>query len=514
MKRISMIIAILTLSLILVSCTPESSNEVLDCESGYIFDGEQCVEDEPVLECDENYVQEGDTCVYVDPYPNITTEDPYFIGNILDPGESPLILPDWIDDAVMYEVNLRQYSEEGTIDAFMEDLPRLQELGVEILWFMPIHPISLERRIDDLGSYYAVQDFYDINPEFGTLEDFEELVDTAHQMGFKVVMDIVFNHTGWDHDWITDHPDWYTQSEGVIVHPPGTNWLDVADLNHRNTALVTELAKIARYWVEEYDVDGYRFDYASGVPKGVWNTIREEVELVKEDVFFLAEDNSRFDWFDIFNSNYGGWALLHYLTGIYNNTSSIDDLEYYLKSTNRDYLVGSFPLNFTTNHDINSWEGTHEERLGESYFMMSMLTFTLPGMPLLYSGQESSVEHRLQFFTKDEINWNNYDNQSVFESFIDLKQENPALFNDNSSNSLYFVHSEDDGLFSFLRTREDSSNQVLVVANMTNEPITSLVHVGDFAGTWYNEDGVEMELHRIEEVELGAYDYLIFVVPE
>lgn len=469
--------------------------------------------EQSTLECEENYVIEDDTCMYVDPYAHITTVDPYYIGHTSDPGETTLQIPSWIDDAVMYEVNIRQYTEEGTIEAFIEHLPRLQELGVEILWFMPLHPISLEKRIDDLGSYYAVQDFYDINPEFGSLDDFITLVDTAHEMGFKVIMDMVFNHTGWDHSWITDHPEWYTTSNGEIIHPPGTNWLDVADLNFSNDALVEELGKILTYWVDDYHIDGFRFDYAAGVPKSVWNSLRHDVETIKPDTFFLAEDNSRFDWFHIFHSNYGGWTLLHHLEGMYNNTSSIDDLEDYLRSSNGNYLLGTFPLNFTTNHDINSWEGTHEERLGESYPLMSMLTFTLPGMPLLYSGQESSNEHSLAFFTKDQINWNGYAKQAFYEDLIDLKQENDSLYNDNASNSLYFVHSDHAGVFSFIRTRDGSTNQILVIANMTDQPLTAKIHLGEFAATWYNHtENREQTLHRIEEISLQAYSYHIFII--
>src|SRR5690554_5544415 len=222
----------------------------------------------------------------------------------------------WSNDAVMYEVNVRQYTPEGTFDAFAEHLPRLKELGVEILWFMPIHPIGEKNRKGSLGSYYSIRDYKAINPEFGTLEDFKALVDKAHGMGFKVLLDFVANHTAWDHHWIETHLEWYTQDSLGNIVPPVADWSDVADLNFDNPDLRAEMLDALKYWVQEADIDGYRCDYAGGVPTDFWETARTELNKIKP-VFMLAEDQDNLDLLNhAFECNYS-WTIHHYMNEIY-----------------------------------------------------------------------------------------------------------------------------------------------------------------------------------------------------
>ena len=233
-------------------------------------------------------------------------------------------VPAWSKNSVIYEVNVRQYTHEGTFKAFEAHLPRLKDLGVDILWFMPIHPISEIERKGTLGSYYAVQDYKAINPEFGTLDDFKALVETAHDMGFKILLDIVANHTGWDNDWI-NNDGWYTtNSEGEIVSPSGqgTTWPDVAELNYDNHEMRAEMIEVMKFWIEEIGVDGYRADYANGVPVDFWEAVRKELDEIKE-VYMLAEDNKVYELLEhAFNSNYG-WDLRHVINQIAQDRKSV-----------------------------------------------------------------------------------------------------------------------------------------------------------------------------------------------
>lgn len=447
-----------------------------------------------------------------------STEDPYvfsshlptYIGDNQNISTSTISMPNWMNDSVMYEVNFRQYSKEGTFRAFESNLPRLKELGVEILWFMPIHEISLVNRIGTLGSYYSIKDYYGVNPEFGTLEDYRHLVQSAKDMGFKIVMDIVFNHTGWDHDWISDHPEYYLHVNGEITHPIGTTWYDVAELDTSRSDTIQALGDVLYFWIHDFDIDGFRCDFASGVEKSTWETLRSRVASLKEDIFFLAEDNTRYDWFDTFNANYGGWDLLAHLQSIYQRNEQVVDLINYLKLANQRYPDGAFPLNFMTNHDMNSWEGTIESRFGESKSLMTMLTFTLPGMPLIYSGQESSSEHMLQFFEKDQINWNQYDDQPFFESLIDLKVNHEALYNDNFTNSTDFLYVNDPDILAFVRFDEASDDYVFVVANLSSYTITQTVEMNSYMDYWTDFSGNQVKLEEYQTFILEGYQYLIF----
>lgn len=441
---------------------------------------------------------------------NYSSNTPEFIGEKQTIKSSENSLPDWIDDSVMYEVNIRQYTPEGTFEAFEEHLPRLKDLGVEILWFMPIHQISLEKRNGTLGSYYSVQSYYSVNPEFGTVADWTHLVDTAKSMGFRIFMDIVFNHTGWDNPWMTEHPEYYTKINGNFIHPSGTDWYDVAELNTANDDLITALGDILVFWVQEFDIDGFRCDYASGLEKSTWDTLRGRVESVKPDIFFLAEDNSRYDWFNIFNANYGGWDLLSHLTNIYRGYEDKDDLINYLKLANGRYLEGTFPLNFVTNHDINSWNGTIKTRLGNGSDLMTMLSFTLPGMPLIYSGQESTDERMLEFFEKDLVSWNGYDYQDELEYLVDLKLNHQALYNDNFTNSTDFLFTDESDILAFVRYDLEADDYVLVIANLSNKSITSTVHMNKYLGQWIDQFDNELYLDEYHEFSLGAFEYVVY----
>ncbi len=398
-------------------------------------------------------------------------------------GGSGVPVPDWSKDAVMYEVNVRQYTKEGTFAAFAEHLPRLKELGVDILWFMPIYPISKTNRNGGLGSYYAVDDYKAVNAEFGASEDFKALVDEAHEMGFKVMLDWVANHTGWDNAW-TANAGWYTTDEaGSIVMPPGTDWADVADLNYENQDMQAAMIDAMTYWVKEFDIDGYRADYASGVPKAFWEEARVELEQVKP-VYMLAEDDQQIGLLQhAFNSNYG-WSLYNMMNRIAKGHGNALQVKSYGERLVKSYPAGTYPLNFTSNHDENSWTGTVHERLGEGVKTMAALSFLMPGMPLIYSGQEAGLDKRLLFFDKDEINWSDLSMQSFYKRLIALKHDNPALWNGSAGGDFHSLETGDDRLLAFERTKD--GNTVIAVLNLSGDSVTSEVAIGEeLAGEYH-----------------------------
>jgi len=317
---------------------------------------------------------------------------------------------------VIYEANIRQYSPEGTFEAFTKDIPQLKELGVKVIWLMPIYPISMKNRkatadlsiedIEDpeekekyLGSYYAISDYTAVNPEFGTLDDFDKLVDTAHENGMYVILDWVANHTGWDHEWIEKHPDYYHKDkEGNVTDPinPDTGeswgWTDVAHLNYESDSLWTAMKDEMLYWVKEKNIDGFRCDVAGNVTTDFWNYVVPELKKEKP-VFMLAESEDKDLFYEAFDMGYN-WEGHHIINEIAQGKMSVKNWDDYMAKIDTTYQNDDYLMNFITNHDENSWNGTVEERLGEASETMLAFTYALPGMPLIYSGQEYGMNHR------------------------------------------------------------------------------------------------------------------------
>lgn len=286
--------------------------------------------------------------------------------------------PEWTRDAVIYEVNVRQYTPEGTFNAFAEHLEELKDMGINTLWFMPIHPISKTLRSGTLGSYYAATDYREVNPEFGMAEDFKALVDWAHEMGFKVMLDWVDNHTGWDSPWIAGHPDWYIQDEsGNIISPLGMGWPDVADLNFDNADMRAEMIACMKYWIEEYDIDGYRCDHAGGVPVDFWEEARAELEAVKP-MFMLAEDDASVSLLtSAFDFNYN-LKLYDTLVAVAKDAKRANSVKYYIPES---YPDGTYTLNYLDNHDKNSYDNTIMSAFGaDTIPAMFSLIYTIPGV--------------------------------------------------------------------------------------------------------------------------------------
>lgn len=395
---------------------------------------------------------------------------------------------EWSRNAVIYEVNLRQYTNEGTIKAFIPHLPRLKELGVDILWFMPIHPISEVNRKGTLGSYYAVQDYKAVNPEFGTLDEFKELVNQAHGMGFKVLIDWVANHTGSDNVWLNEHRDWFeTDEDGNLVAP--YDWTDTWKLNYANPDMREAMIDALKFWVQECDIDGYRCDVAFEVPTDFWDKARAELDIIKP-VFMLAEAEHPELLVNAFDMCYN-WPLKNVINeiaavklgkvaaeagSIHESPSGMGkakdalDIDKLLAIQNELFPADSYLMNQITNHDMNSWEGTEFERLGNGAAAFAVLTYTVPGMPLIYTGQETGMNRSLEFFEKDTPpDWTKNEWFAFYKKLNGLKHSQKALRAGLEGGEMvrYFTESPDAYVFS--RTKENST--VLVFLNLSAESV-------------------------------------------
>lgn len=322
---------------------------------------------------------------------------------------------------VIYEVNVRQFSKEGNFSEVQKALPRLKAMGVDIIWLMPIHPIGVKNRKGSLGSYYAVKDYKGVNPEFGTLTDFKNLVNETHNQGMRLIIDWVANHSSPDNVWLDQrHKDWYTLDSNGNVQPTlGTDWWDVADLNYDNQAMRSEMIASMKYWIEECNIDGFRCDVAGWVPMDFWVQARTTLEKVKP-LFMLAESEGA-DQHKAFDMTYG-WEFHHIMNKIAQGKTEPSEILTYLEK-DREYPKNAFRMYFTSNHDENSWNGTEMERMGDARFVMAVLSYALNGMPLIYNGQETSLDRRLLFFEKDQINWDKMDLVSFYTTLNSLKNK-------------------------------------------------------------------------------------------
>ena len=399
----------------------------------------------------------------------------------------------WLNQATIYEVNLRQYTSDGTINSFKKKLPKLKELGVDILWFMPIQPIGIKNRkavgdsfVEDFpnpdykkywGSPYSISDYKQVNPRYGTLSEFKELTKLCHELDIKVVLDWVANHTAWDNPWIIDHPEWYTHdSSGKITDPIGEDgkswgWTDVADLNYDNDKMRKAMTDAMSFWIKECDIDGFRCDVAMEVPVDFWNEASKQLNQIKP-IFMLAESEAHKPrMFDSAFDAYYGWEMHHVFNKLYAGELSASEIIRVINE--KDSICGDhvFPMNFITNHDENSWNGTINERLGESWEAMAVLSYSLRGMPLIYSGQEVGLDHRLSFFEKDSIDWNKANGEDYFNFYKGLnKLKQEKAFSTSSPISCDIIGKD---LFRIIRG--DSSEYQIILNLNSSEAIAQKV---------------------------------------
>ena len=369
-------------------------------------------------------------------------------------------------NSVVYEMNIRQYTPEGTFAAAQEHLPRLKELGVDIVWLMPIYPIGVKERKGTLGSYYAISDYCATNPEFGSLEDFDNFVKEAHKLDLRVVLDWVANHTSPDAKWINECPaDWYVRDSlgNTVVN---YDWYDIAELNYDNRAVWDEMKKSMHFWMER-SIDGFRCDMACEVPLEFWQETIAELRAKYPGIYMLAEGeepklHSQCD----FNSSYA-WELHHLMNAIARGEKGVSDLLAYIEKDSQRHPENAFRLMFTSNHDENSWAGTEFERMGDAAKVMAVLTFTLPNsQPLIYTGQEMGWNKRFEFFEKDHIPaWEENEYGEFYKWLIDVKHNNPALAAGEKGGEFNVISSDNNTLV-FTRTLPD--NEVKVTAQLTS----------------------------------------------
>jgi cyclomaltodextrinase / maltogenic alpha-amylase / neopullulanase len=390
--------------------------------------------------------------------------------------------PEWSYDKSIYEVNLRQFTPEGTFDAFAEHLPRLKEMGVGILWLMPIHPIGEKNRKGSLGSYYSIKDYFDVNPEHGSKEDFKNLVNRIHELDMYVIIDWVANHTAWDNNWITEKPEWYTKNDKGNMIPPVEDWTDVADLDFSNKDLRAEMSRALRYWVEEFDIDGYRCDVAGMVPTDFWIEARKEVETVKK-TFWLAEwDEPELE--QAFDMSYS-WDQHKLMNKIAAGEANASDMRDYFVKERGKYSADHFRMRFTDNHDENSWNGTVFERLGVKGEMFAVFTTVIPGMPLVYSGQEAGLNRRLEFFEKDVIEWGEHPFYNLYSTLLNHKSNNKALYNGERGGEMVFLSSNHpDDVFALYR--EKDGDKVLAIFNFSDQELNVNVEGEEIKGSYRN----------------------------
>ncbi len=378
-------------------------------------------------------------------------------------GKNEAVHPDWSYNAVIYEMNVRQYTPEGTFDAAAEQLPRLQKLGVDVIWLMPVYPIGVDQRKGTLGSYYAISDYCAINPEFGTIEDFDDFLAKAHECGFKVILDWVANHTSPDAVWESGKPaDWYVRdSLGNTVTQ--YDWTDIAELNYDNQDMREEMRNAMRFWLDK-GVDGFRCDMACEVPMDFWKETLPELRREYPGTYYLAEGENPELHQDAFDASYA-WELHHLLNDIAQGKKGGKELEAYIRKDAAACPPEAFRLMFTSNHDENSWAGTEFERMGDAAEAMAVLTFTLPnGQPLIYTGQEMGWNHRFEFFEKDPVPaWEENGHTDFYKELIRIRHENPALAAGEKGGKFEVV-SASDSVFVFTRTLPE--NQVTVSVEM------------------------------------------------
>lgn len=406
-------------------------------------------------------------------------------------------------NAVIYEVNLRQYTEEGTINAFAEYLPYLKELGVDILWIMPVQPISELNRKGELGSYYAVSDYMAVNPEFGTMEDFKSMVAKTHDLGLKVILDWVANHTGCDHKWIAEHPNWYEYEEGELVSP--WDWTDTYSLDYANKEMRHAMIESMRYWIKEADIDGFRCDVASLVPVEFWNEVRDELKNEKA-LFMLAEASEKELTDKAFDMVYN-WPLLFLLDNVYKGNNDINALLDLSVKQLSDLAPDAYYMNHITNHDRNSWDGTEFERYGKAVKSFAVMTYVWPGMPLIYTGQEVGLNRRLEFFvkdtppTKEKNEWFEF-----YQSLNTLKHNSKALrAGDEGGNTIIYKTTEPNV---FVLSRELDKETILYIANISDKDVkfhfNELAPEGEFENFFTKE-----KLLLPAELSLSPWDFIL-----
>ncbi|HTD94706.1 MAG TPA: alpha-amylase family glycosyl hydrolase [Chitinophagaceae bacterium] len=418
----------------------------------------------------------------------------------------------WTHTTNIYEVNVRQYTPEGTFNAFREHLPRLKDMGVQVLWFMPITPIAQKNKKGTIGSPYACSDYTSINPEFGTLDDFRSLVAAAQEMGFRVIIDWVANHTGWDHVWTVTHPDYYSHDISTNDFKTASGMDDIIELDYSNPSLRKSMIEAMQFWVRETGIDGFRCDLAAWVELHFWQEARPQLDAIKP-LFWLGEfdelDNPGYG--DVFDVSYS-WKWMHTTEDFYKQQLPLNTLQSLL---DRYSSIGGASMRawFTSNHDENSWNGTEYEKYGNMTHALAVFSATWDGVPLIYSGQEMPLlAKRLHFFDKDPIPWTGqFELHDFYKTLLNLHATHPALRGGDTAVITHRLHTSDEAhIMAYLR--QNGEHEVLVLLNLSNvAPVHFTMKDEKVTGSYHNVfSGSSYDFTNARELQLQAWEYVVY----
>jgi len=379
---------------------------------------------------------------------------------------------------------------------------------VDILWLMPIFPIGELNRKGTLGSYYAVKDYCAINPDYGTFDEFKNLVKKIHEIGMYVILDWVANHTAWDHIWVYNHPNRYSHDEFGNILAPNADWHDVAHLNYQSKDTRFAMTESLKFWISECDIDGYRCDMAGLVTNDFWVEVRPELEKLK-NVFMLAEWE-QVHIHDAFDMSYC-WELHHLMNHISRQHKNVYDLDHYRTYEINTFDTSYYRMLFTSNHDENSWQGSEYERMGDAALTWAVFTYCMPGMPLIYSGQESAVKKRLSFFEKDVINWDNYPLSEFYYKLNTLKKQNKALWNGLHGGAFTKIFTtNNDNIYAFIRNKGE--NKLICIFNFSPYNQQFKMENGFINGSFTNYFSNEtLTLATKQDITLHPWEYKVFI---
>jgi alpha-amylase len=414
----------------------------------------------------------------------------------------------WISQTNIYEVNIRQYTAEGSFNAFAKALPRLKDMGVEVLWFMPIHPIGKINRKGTLGSYYSISDFKAVNPEFGTAADFKNLVNQVHDSGMKIIMDWVANHAAWDHVWTKDHPEYFVRNEAGNFLAP-YDWTDVIQIDHTNMAEQDAMIDAMKYWVTDFDIDGFRADLAHLTPLEFWKKARTAIEPLKKDLFWLAE-SEEINYHEIFDATFT-WEWMHRTENFYKGNADLNSLYEVLAKYETVFPASAHRMYFTSNHDENTWNGTALEKYGNMLKALTVFNCTWNGIPLIYSGEEMPNQKRLPFFEKDSIEWTGeYAYHNFYKTLLILRKNSEALRSaDGAVTTFHIITEGNQYIMAYLRKTDNC--EVLVFLNLSHEAAGFIIHDRLVHGFYINVfDKTESCLIPGTFLKMQPWDYLVF----
>ena len=393
----------------------------------------------------------------------------------------PIQHASWSYDAVIYEMNIRQLTEKGDIKSAMRHLQHLKNIGVDAVWLMPIYPIGEVDRKGTLGSYYSISDYQAVNPEFGTIADFDAFVAEAHRLGLKVILDWVANHTARDAKWLKERPmSWYERDENGAAKIPW-DWSDTAKLNYANHEVWQGQIEAMKFWLTEHHIDGFRCDMAMLVPTEFWREVRHKLKSVKNDIFLLAEAEGPEFFDNAFDACYG-WAIHHTMVDVAQSKVRACELRNRIYELLNNYPADSMHLSFTSNHDEKSWSGSEQSRFGEALKAMTALSFVLPkSLPLIYTGQEYGYNHSFAFFDKDTMpQFDDNETTALYRKLCALKHEYSALNSADAGGKFIEIgNNAPDCLLTFVR--EDIQGRVVVVANLSPYRVFTDFHTGIYA---------------------------------